>query len=487
MKKTFDNDKLIDLNYIVGKNNDSVKKFLYYNGVSFNDDDICVLSDLIVKINENNRYGLNVSYTVNRINKEFDLVKIGNNSLVNIELKKCHTSENIKQLKQNCNIFSEYYTGYDINLFCYELEDSKLYYYEKSSDELIESNYIFMNEKLSLITEPQLLNINVNVVSVYLKPKLFLEGKYILSNSQEKAKEQIIASSDKFLMVLGRAGTGKTLLALDLYKYYTENGLSAIVITPFMSEKIIPVELRKVINFKKAKDFNRENETYDIVIVDEAQRLGTSDINSINKNSNTKVIFLGDTNQCIDGETSLERFLEENMIRIINMNQIIRTDNTFDMFARKVLNIPARGFKKNFIDVNRIEIIMYDKTKIDDYIDYQFIEPSKSPNYENCIKKCRHKECENIGSKVSPTIPHFAISKEYPKVLMFLCDGYKIDNGKIIQTKKVCYGYLRDHIYSIITRATEKLVIMTTDIEVYNFLNDKKKALLQSSLSEELE
>ena len=103
-----------------------------------------------------------------------------------------------------------------------------------------------------------------------------------------------------------------------------------------------------------------------------------------------------------------------------------------------------------------------------------YLDPSKSRRGINCYSQCNHKICLKLKEKsLRNKSTHDVISREYKKVVLFLCDGYSVMNDSLVMQRKVTYGDYRKHIYSIITRATDSLKIITTDINIYNFLNKK--------------
>ena len=97
--------KLINLNDLRGYSDDDIKKYLRYNGVrKFDECDIASLKIIIEKLETTCLPDFNVSYIVDRLDKEFDLVKLDESRIINIELKSSHRDvtqciENYKLLK----------------------------------------------------------------------------------------------------------------------------------------------------------------------------------------------------------------------------------------------------------------------------------------------------------------------------------------------------------------------------------------------------
>ena len=79
--------KLINLNNLRGYSENDIKKYLRYNGVrKFDECDIASLKIILEKLETTCLSDFNVSYIVDRLDKEFDLVKLDESRIINIEL-----------------------------------------------------------------------------------------------------------------------------------------------------------------------------------------------------------------------------------------------------------------------------------------------------------------------------------------------------------------------------------------------------------------
>ena len=108
---------LINLNNILGKDINEIKEYFRFNGINkFDKNDIVSLLSISEKII--NKQGFNISYNIERLDKEFDLIKYGNGILVNIELK--ISNRDIIQCENNYKILKKYYGKEDIYIFCFE-------------------------------------------------------------------------------------------------------------------------------------------------------------------------------------------------------------------------------------------------------------------------------------------------------------------------------------------------------------------------------
>lgn len=467
---------LINLNNILGKDINEIKEYFRFNGINkFDKNDIVSLLSISEKII--NKQGFNISYNIERLDKEFDLIKYGNDILVNIELK--ISNRDIIQCENNYKILKKYYGKEDIYIFCFEENKNNILKYNDELKILETSSYDELNNVLNKITKARIININFNVSSVYVNPDFYLDNKYSLSNSQQITKNKIINSSEKMLLVSGRAGTGKTLLALDLYDYYINNDKSVIYLTPFKVNNLVCSELKKKVKMRTVKsylDFASED-THDIAIIDEAQRLKCEDIEKLKSKIREKIIMLGDINQTVDYEEGFKKLYEKNIEGKYNINQIIRTDDTFDYYARKMLNKSTKGIKNKKIDLNKIKIYMIDDISIPVLSEYTYVEPAQSLYFASCYDKCEKHTCKmtsDVCSSVKTT--YDVIGQEYSKVAMHFCDRYFLNSeGKISCSPGVCYGYLENQIYTIITRTIDELIIIVEDITLYNYLNKIKE------------
>ena len=470
--------KLIDLNNIMDNDSDDVKTFLKYNGINkFDDFDIEAMKKIAHYITNENRIGFNVSYNIIRLDKEFDLVKISNEYLINIELKL--TKKDIEQCKKNYKIFKIHYPDNDINIFCYESKQNILYRYNDEKKKLELSDFDELDMILSKVNNSKILDINININSIYMEPSFFLEKKYDLSYSQSITKGKVLNAINncekKIILISGRAGTGKTLLALDLMDNMVQENKEVIYLTPFKMNKIVDNQLIKKYKMETVKLFINSLNRVDYIIIDEAQRLKESDIEVLKELVNKKIILLGDINQNIDNESCFEKLYEDKKENeVYSMNQIIRTDDTFDLYARKILGLPTIHLKNKRFDTSKIEIEILNSTNKALLDKYVFLEPGKSFFNAGCRKNCKLKICDNISSRcMRRSVPYDVISREYSKVVIFLCKNYIVVNDKISVKDSVCYGNLTKQLYSIITRCIDSLKIITDDIVMYNFLNKK--------------
>ena len=159
---------LINLENIINYEYEDIKDYFRYNGIEkFDQCDIEVFKELSGKLS--NKSGFNISYIINRLDKEFDLIKVGNKKLINIELKL--TEKDVDQCEDNYKTLRKYYNGYEISVFCYEKSKNKVYKYDNKFKVLSDSTIEDLNKELEKIINPVVVDINFNVIPVYQNPE----------------------------------------------------------------------------------------------------------------------------------------------------------------------------------------------------------------------------------------------------------------------------------------------------------------------------
>lgn len=259
-----------------------------------------------VRNNTNNFF---YGYNIPQIGKEFDLLRIGSNYNINIELKSTATLESqIKQLERN-----QYYLKFLENktfYISYNAEDNRLILLEENGS----ADQITIDRLLKVIEEQET-NVKQVDYDYYFDPKnymvspfnnteKFIKGEYLLTSHQENIKRDIQKDKHKAFMIEGSAGTGKSLILYDVAKYLTAN-------TSF--EEVIIVHcgglneghrrlISKGLNIIPAKDvinyLNTDKIKY--ILIDEAQRFYVYQFEFVIKlaaEKNICLIFSLDKNQ----------------------------------------------------------------------------------------------------------------------------------------------------------------------------------------------
>ena len=180
------------INLELVNDNPEVKKYTGLEGTKDNEQkDLCLLYDMILSLEKDYHCVENfyLNYKIPQINKEFDLLRIGKTSIVNIELKSKNIDEEriLKQLQRNY-----YYLSFlDRKIYCFTFiaEDKSVYQYD--NNELLKVDIAEIVKALKEVQDDIAYPNDLFVPSNYLisplnNTKSFLENKYFLTSHQEK-------------------------------------------------------------------------------------------------------------------------------------------------------------------------------------------------------------------------------------------------------------------------------------------------------------
>lgn len=173
-----------------------------------------------------------IGYRINQISKEFDLLRFGNDYIVNIELKSKKSKEDIRtQLIENQYYLSS--VNENIYSFTYVSRDNILYKLDENK-QLVECDF---ESLISVLRDQELLHIdNLDnifnpsnyLISPFNTTEKFISGNYFLTDHQRQIKKEMMDNNGlikfKFISIEGAAGTGKTLFAYDISKQYINAG-----------------------------------------------------------------------------------------------------------------------------------------------------------------------------------------------------------------------------------------------------------------------
>jgi len=203
-----------------------------------------IISGALIKNMEHFYY----SYSIPQIGKEFDLLKIYDNLVLNIELKSATTVEKIEeQLKKNQYYLSHFSNSRKVVFFTYVQEGNKFYTLFK--DNVVETK---VDEIVSILNDARncfsgdldsQFRVSDFLVSPLNTPQRFYDNAYFLNRNQQDVKKSIEKNIEKnigciynFYEVQGGAGTGKTLLLYDIAKNYCDNYKVCVIHCGLLSE-----------------------------------------------------------------------------------------------------------------------------------------------------------------------------------------------------------------------------------------------------------
>lgn len=421
-----------------------------------------------------------IGYTIPQIAKEFDLLRIGKISVINIELKKSSDQDAIrKQLIRN-----RYYLSFlnkRMYNFTYTSNDRKLYVldddnmlYEANIKQLIE---IICSQEVEEVKD---INHHFNpsnyLVSPFNSTERFIEGKYFLTNQQEEIKSDILkllqVPSYSIISIKGKAGTGKTLLTYDIARTYGARIKKSLIIHcgqlnrghVILKDKynwdIIPA------SFSLRTDYLN----YDLIVVDEAQRMYPDQLRHIVSNTKKfllKCIFSYDERQTLKSKEINYNNAQtiEGVVTVapFELTSKIRTNKEIASFIRCLFNRKAIIEKHPYSNVKLNYFNSYKEAK--SFILYQKENNWKIINYTPSRYSTpydpHHIESENDNA-------HKVIGQEYDNVIAvvdeFFC--YKGDRLSTTYNDQSFYHPTK-MLFQIVSRTRLKLnIVIIKNVEV---------------------
>ena len=249
------------------------------------------------------------SFTIPKLGKEFDLLKIDPNMIINIELKSHSVSrDRIKyQLGLNRNYLAS--LNRSIRSYTYLSNEDRLLRLSNSGN-LIEESWKTLTADIRGMTDciesniEQFFREDRYLISPLTDPDRFLRGDYFLTSQQKDIKKQILAHIKEHFKAgkngsmlqgfMGLPGTGKTLLLYDLAMELTTSSRRVCVLHfgSFPDEmKMLDLRLKRVDFFPCAGGEKLPQlDPYSCILVDEGHRMSRSLLNALTEYSNSHSI-----------------------------------------------------------------------------------------------------------------------------------------------------------------------------------------------------
>jgi hypothetical protein len=454
-------------------------KYLLYFGITVKEQESIDINKLITELLKSKTRIVQTSeffigYTIPQISKEFDLLRFGSNFTLNIEVKNISCLTRIqKQLSQN-----QYYLralGYQVKSFTYVAQSHELYTLGKTGN-LVKSKIADLIDAIKEQDAKFIPNINALFKpSEYLVSPLnatdkFIGGNYFLNGSQLTARNEAIQIIDKkrlpFIAVEGKPGTGKTLLTFDIAKHFIEKGWSVCVIhCGILSEGHYILGKNHGWKVYPAKEIDSvlASQKFDLIVVDETQRIYSRQLENIITNvttNKTNCIFSYDREQIF---TSEEQFrdtagvIEQLKHKKFTLTEKIRTNKEIAAFISNLFN------KRNVspdIDYLNIHLQYFDsEDACHDYLNQLSKEDWEVINYTSSNRYYLSYDKYQVGSQNA----HKVIGQEYDRVAAVINQHFSYNaEGKLISRRESgAPKYRLDKmLYQILTRARQEITII---------------------------
>lgn len=351
------------------------------------------------------------SFQIPRLGKEFDLLQIRENQIINIELKSGAVSEEAiqKQLIQNRYYLSA--LGKPIQSYTYISSQNRLMRLT-NHDHVIEASWNQLCAALQKEGKDYSDNIeNLFRAEWYLfspltEPNRFLNKEYFLTAQQRDIKRQILKKiceeQTGYFSFSGLPGTGKTLLLYDIAMKLSNRQQVCIIHCGEAGKKweILHKRLQRI-------DFLSDNqletqfslEDYHAILVDEAHLLSVEKLNVLlNMSEDRPIIFSSDSEEMISpkeiDQSTMKRMEELPNLQTFRLTNRIRTNAELSSFIQNMMHLPVR---KNQNEFPHVSVVYANDTKeadtlVQDYIrqGYQYF--SQMGNAELRITAVRDTE-----------------------------------------------------------------------------------------------
>ncbi len=459
--------------------------FIEHYGIDINNHEV---GDLKVLINEmfallsfvnifNDFY---VGYKIQHISKEFDLLRFGDNFIVNIEIKSESTEDKIKkQLIRN-----KYYLGHInkvIHNFCFIAKTKTLY----QLNYLGELDVVPLNSLVQLLTGQNLIklespdslfNPSDYLVSPFNSTSKFVGDQYFLTGNQESIKKSILSDMSTgvsaFISLTGGPGTGKTLLTYDIVKSVRNSLRTVIVHCGQLNDGHLRLKQLgwNIISIRDFKDYDFTS--IDLVVVDETQRIYGHQLDKLitdASSTNTHCLFSYDKQQTLHSSES--RMDLEGKINAIGsstkykLSEKIRTNKEIANFIKALFNN-----KRNNISVSNCGNIDFDYfTNSLNVKNYLSLISSEGWEVLRLTPSRFNNEHHESYSQVYSQNSHRVIGQEFDNVAVVIDEYFSYDpSGLLTYNSKTYYDSVK-MLFQNITRTRKKLkLIIIGNQEVLN-------------------
>ena len=400
------------------------------------------------------RLRLFYSFQILRLGKEFDLLQVKENQIVNIELKSGAVSEDAirRQLIQNRYYLS--ILGRPVRSYTYISSQNRLVRLT-NHDHIVEAEW----EQLCAELQEKSADFSGNLedlfqaewylISPLTQPERFLKKEYFLTAQQKDIERQILKSirikRGGYYHFSGLPGTGKTLLLYDIAMKLSGRQMVCIIHCGASGQewKRLHERLRRIVWVSDSQiTAEMRLDEYETVLVDEAHLLDKETLDNIVEAAGKRpVIFTSDCEDQLSPEEvdqsvklGIAKLPEIQTFRLTNR---IRTNEEISSFVQNMMHIPDYKSGRRFPHVT----VFYAN---DDQEAANLIQDAKKQGYQHLLE-----------SEVA--------EKAYDSVAIILDGNYFYDSKKYLRSKKRTVRNLFHQLNS----AKEKLMLIVKDNEPF--------------------
>lgn len=325
------------------------------------------------------------SFQIPRLGKEFDLLQIKEDQIINIELKSGVVSDEAirRQLLQNRYYLSV--LGRTIHSYTYISSQNRLVRLT-NHDHIVEADWDELCRVLQRESPDydgnieELFRAELYLISPLREPERFLQKEYFLTAQQRDIERQILkgirTKHSGYYWFSGLPGTGKTLLLYDLAMKLSVRQKVCMIHCGESGEdwRILHKRLRRIdflsdrqLSLQAAKQTMTENmcaeetidiffEPYSVILVDEAHLLSVEQLKILEeRKKRVPVIFSSDTEDMISPE-ELDRALSQRLaglpdVQSFHLTNRIRTNAELSSFIQNMMDLSRRKGQKGYPNI----------------------------------------------------------------------------------------------------------------------------------------
>ena len=306
-------------------------------------------------------YALRFFYSsqIPRLGKEFDLLQIKDDQIVNVELKSGIVSDEAvrKQLLQNRYYLSV--QGKTIQSYTYISSQNRLVRLS-NHDHIVEADW----EQLCTVLQRQskdyegdiedLFQAEMYLFSPVTEPERFLNKEYFLTSQQKDIGRRILDKIRKvkygYFWFSGLPGTGKTLLLYDIAMKLSVHQKVCMIHCgetgkewKILHDRLLRIAFLSDSQLEECPDLKE----YSAILVDEAHLLSVKELHRILELSEKHpVIFSGDDEDMISDEEMDRTMLREIEhlpdIQSFHLTNRIRTNAELSSFIQNMMHLPEK-------------------------------------------------------------------------------------------------------------------------------------------------
>lgn len=410
-----------------------------------------------------------IGYKIPQIGKEFDLLRFGESTVINIELKSTATPLKIKtQLLRN-----KYYLdflGRKIYAFAFVSTSSEVYFLNDGGElEKADAAHLLQviraNVPNTNLVPDTLFTPSDYLVSPFNSTNKFLAGEYFLTHQQEEFKTKILKSIEaalvsNFISITGSAGTGKTLLTFDIAKHLYSSGKKVLVIhcgklnqghhaLVNQGWKIAPIKDQK----------SHDVSLVDVLIIDEAQRIKQAQLDDLVTRvnaANRTCIFAYDKIQTLsnweannDVAGKIDAVVSTS---IYTLSEKIRTNKEIANFIKLLFNNKATASAQSSqnIKISYFDSVGHAKAYLNGLDGEKWEVLRFTPSQ---YKNEHHEQYSDTWSKTS----HQVIGQEFDSVAIALDRFFGYDDDGNLSYQGSTYYAPAKMLFQNITRARRRL------------------------------